>query len=74
MSGGIPYGDVICLGLVVGVYRILYLLRHRMFPVWVRMIYDNGSWGSCEFEGVSNLTDLNVLYDVCGFLASDVVC
>ena len=79
MSGGILYGGVIFLGLVVGVDRILCLVRHRMFPVWVHMTYDsgsfldNGSWGSFEFEGVSNLTDLNVMYDVCGFLASNVI-
>ena len=79
MSGGILYGGVIFLGLVVCVDRIVCLVRHMMFPVWVRMTYasgsflDNGSWGSCEFEGVSNLTDLNVLYDVCGFLESGVI-
>ena len=79
MSGGILYCGVIFLGLVVGVDRILCLVRHWMFPVWVLMTYDsgsfldNGSCGSCEFEGVSNLTDLNVLYDVCGFLVSNVI-
>ena len=79
MSGGILYGGVIFLGLVVGVDRILCLVRHSMFPVWVRMTYDSGSfldnssWGSSEFEGVSNLTDLNVLYDVCGFLVSGII-
>ena len=67
MNGGILYGGIMFLGLVLGIDRMLYLVRHMMFHVWICMTYDyysfhnNGSWGSCAFEGVSNPTDLNVV-------------